>query len=88
MAETNQVLALINFVLGIGISVMAFCRLASATPGSPITRVAPYALMLAGGLASACQPWMGYWPTPNNVFYSVAVFLYVYSTRSSHRGGL
>lgn len=81
MAEAKLVLALINLILGAGISVVAFCRLTECPTGLSVIKIAPYALMMSGGLASAFQPWMGHWPTPNQVFFSAAFFVYVLSTR-------
>ena len=81
MVETNLTLALLNFLLGGGISVVIGCRINALQPGLPVWQITPYALMLTGGLVSAFQPWMGHWPTGNQVFYSAAVFVYLVSTR-------
>lgn len=81
MVETKLAIALLNFCLGISISAVIGCRINALAPGLPFWRIAPYALMLTGGLVSAFQPWMGYWPTPHHVFYSAAVFIYLVSTR-------
>ena len=81
MAEAKLILAMCNLLLGVGISITAFCRLTACPPGLSPIKILPYALMLSGGLASALQPWMGYWPTPNQVFFSAAFFIYALSTR-------
>lgn len=86
MAETKLILALINLILGVSISVLAFCRICELPDGTPMRKIVPYALMLSGGLASALQPWMGYWPTPNQVFFATAFFSYAYSTKRRREG--
>lgn len=81
MVETKLVLALANMFFGIGISVITFCRINALPQGFSVLRTVPYAMLLTGGLASALQPWMDYWPTPQQVFCSAAFFLYIFSTR-------
>lgn len=81
MAETKMLLAMINLVLSIGVSVMAFCRLNDMPEDAPLTRVVPCVTLLTVGLVSACQPWLGHWPTPGHVSFAFATFLYVLTTR-------
>lgn len=87
MVETKLALALLNLCLSIGISVISFCRINDLPPGLPFRQIVPYALMLTGGLVSGLQPWMGYWPTPNQVFLCAAFFAYLISTRTRTRTG-
>ena len=76
MVEMKLAMAMLNLCLGISISAVIGCRINALPPGLPVWQIAPYALMLTGGLVSAFQPWMGHWPTPNQVFYSAVVFIY------------
>ena len=85
MAEMQKLLALINLVFGVGISVLMFARMHALPNDLPFRRIAPYAVVLTSGLVSALQPLMGYWPTPNQVFCSVAFFFYVANTRQARR---
>lgn len=84
MVETKLAMALLNLCLGIGISAVFFYRINALPPGLPFWRTAPYALALSGGLAWGFQPWMGHWPTPNQVFYSAVVFIYLVTQRPRH----
>jgi len=81
MVESKLLLATVNALLGFSIAALAFRRLDTLSPGVPLRKITPLALVLCAGLVSACQPWMGHWPSPSQVFISIVVFVYVWSTQ-------
>ncbi|WP_315127213.1 hypothetical protein [Comamonas antarctica] len=77
MVEAKLLLAIVNLAFGLLISGICFCRLVKLPPRTPLIRVAPHALMLAAGLVSGTQPWMGEWPTPSHVFCNAVFYVYL-----------
>ena len=68
-------LALINFVVGLGVAGIALCRLNAMQRGASWNRVLKYAAYMAAGMTTAGAPWLGTWPTYDSFTVAAAVFI-------------